>query len=46
MPLSRRMYDPNVSNVCYDTAYMANVSEVEVFYPQTITYWDNIGGDT
>ena len=21
-------------------------NEVEVFYPQTITYWDNIGGDT
>lgn len=46
VPLSRIMSAPNVTNVCYDTAYMANVSEVEVFYPQTITYWDNIGGDT
>ena len=46
VPLSRIMSAPNVTNVCYDTAYMANVSEVEVFYPQTITYWDNLGGDT
>ena len=46
VPLSRIMSAPNVTNVCYDTAYMSNVSEVEVFYPQTITYWDNIGGDT
>lgn len=46
VPLSRIMSAPNVPNVCYDTAYMANISEVEVMYPQTITYWDNIGGDT
>jgi putative bacteriophage protein len=46
VPLSRIMSAPNVTNVCYDTAYMANISEVEVMYPQTITYWDNIGGDT
>lgn len=46
VPLSRIMSAPNVTNVCYDTAYMANISEVQVFYPQTITYWDNIGGDT
>ena len=46
VPLSRIMSAPNVANVCYDTAYMANLSEVQVFYPQTITYWDNIGGDT
>lgn len=46
VPLSRIMSAPNVANVCYDTAYMANLSEVEVFYPQTITYWDQIGGDT
>ena len=45
VPLSRIMSAPNVTNVCYDTAYMANLSEVEVFYPMTITYWDNIGGD-
>ena len=24
------------------TAYMANVSEVQVLYPQTVTYWDGI----
>lgn len=46
VPLSRIMSAPNVANVCYDTAYMANLSEVEVLYPQTITYWDQIGGDT
>ena len=46
VPLNRVMSSPNVENVCYDTAYMANVSEVQVFYPQTMMYWDNIGGDT
>lgn len=46
VPLSRIMSAPNVANVCYDTAYMANLSEVQVMYPQTITYWDQIGGDT
>ena len=45
VPLTRVMSAPNVANVCYDTAYMANVSEVEIMYPQTIMYWDNIGGD-
>ena len=45
VPLSRVMSAPNVTNVCYDTAYMANLSEVQVLYPQTITYWDQIGGD-
>ena len=42
VPLSRVMSAPNVTNVCYDTAYMANVSEVQVLYPQTVTYWDGI----
>ena len=46
VPMSRIMSAPNVANACYDTAYMANVSEVQIMYPQTITYWDNIGGDT
>ena len=46
VPLSRIMSAPNVANVCYDTAYMANLSEVQVMYHQTITYWDQIGGDT
>ena len=45
VPLNRVMSAPNVTNVCYDTAYMANISEVQVLYPQTITYWDQIGGD-
>lgn len=42
VPLSRVMSGPNVANVCYDTAYMANLSEVEMYYPQTMTYWDGI----
>lgn len=42
VPLSRVMSQANPANVCYDTAYMANVSEVQVLYPQTITYWDGI----
>lgn len=42
VPLSRVMSAQNVTNVCYDTAYMANVSEVQVLYPQTVTYWDGI----
>ena len=42
MPLSRVMSGPNVANVCYDTAYMGNVSQVQLLYPQTMTYWDGI----
>ena len=42
VPLSRIMSQPNVENVCYDTAYMANISEVQIFYPTSITYWDGI----
>lgn len=42
VPMSRVMSAPNVENTCYDTAYMANLSEVQVYYPQTITYWDKI----
>ena len=42
VPLSRIMSAPNVANVCYDTAYMANLSEVEVYYPQCILYFDGI----
>lgn len=36
------MSAPNVSNVCYDTAYMANLSEVQLFYPTSILYVDGI----
>lgn len=42
VPLSRVMTSPNAAEVCYDTAYMANVSEVQLFYPQTIRYIDGI----
>ncbi|MDY4080922.1 MAG: DUF2184 domain-containing protein [Candidatus Metalachnospira sp.] len=42
VPMSRVMTQPNATNFCYDTAYAANISEVQVFYPQTITYWDGI----
>ena len=42
VPLSRIMSAPNVANICYDTAYMANISEVQVMYPQTIAYFDGI----
>ena len=42
VPLARIMSAPVPTNVCYDTAYMANISQVQVLYPQTITYWDGI----
>lgn len=42
VPLSRIMSQPNVANVCYDTAYMANISEVQLFYPTSILYVDKI----
>lgn len=42
VPLARIMSQPNVANVCYDTAYMANLSEVQVFYPSSISYVDGI----
>lgn len=42
VPLNRIMSQPNVANVCYDTAYMANISEVQIFYPTTIRYVDGV----
>lgn len=42
VPLARIMSQPNVENVCYDTAYMANISEVQLFYPTSILYMDKI----
>lgn len=42
VPLTRIMTSPNTEKVCYDTAYMANVTEVEVIYPQTMLYMDGI----
>lgn len=41
-PLNRAMTSADTSNVCYDTAYMANLSEVQMFYEETITYIDGI----
>lgn len=41
-PLTRAMTTPNTQQFCYDTAYAGNVSEVEVFYDQTILYVDKI----
>lgn len=42
VPLARIMSQPNVANVCYDTAYMANISEVQLFYPASLRYYDGI----
>jgi hypothetical protein len=42
VPLTRAMTTPNTESFCYDTAYAANVSEVEIFYDQTIAYVDGI----
>ena len=42
VPLTRAMTSPNTQHFCYDTAYAGNVSEVEVFYSETIVYVDKI----
>lgn len=42
VPLTRAMTQPNAANLCYDTGYVANLTEVEVFYPQTLRYYDGI----
>ena len=42
VPLTRAMTSTNTNDFCYDTAYAGNISEVEVFYDQTITYMDGI----
>lgn len=42
VPLTRAMTGPNTAEFCYDTAYAGNLSEVQVFYDQTITYMDGI----
>lgn len=41
-PLNRAMTSQNTEHFCYDTAYAGNISEVEVFYEQTIAYVDGI----
>lgn len=42
VPLSRAMTQPSATNFCYDTAYAANITEVQIFYPQTMLYVDGI----
>lgn len=42
VPLTRAMTTPNAERFSYDTAYAGNVSEVEVFYNETIVYVDGI----
>lgn len=42
VPLTRAMTTPNAERFSYDTAYAANVSEVEFFYSQTLVYYDGI----
>lgn len=42
VPLTRAMTTPNTEHFCYDTAYAANVSELEFFYPETAIYSDGI----
>ena len=41
-PLNRAMTSVNTEKFCYDTAYAANVSELELFYTQPIVYRDGI----
>ena len=41
-PLTRAMTSSNTQDFCFDTAYAGNLSEVEVFYDQTMLYVDGI----
>lgn len=42
VPITRAMTTPNAERFSYDTAYAGNVSELEVFYTETIRYVDGI----
>lgn len=42
VPLARTMTQPNVEALAYDSVYMANVSQLEMFYTQTVRYYDGI----
>lgn len=42
VPLARTMTQPNVEALAYDSVYAANVSCLEMFYTQTIRYYDGI----
>lgn len=41
-PLNRAMTQPNATNLCYDTAYLANISETQLFYENIMRYVDGI----
>lgn len=42
VPLTRAMSQPVVTSFCFDTAYAANLTEVQIAYPQTMLYVDGI----
>lgn len=42
VPLARTMTQPNVEALAYDSVYMANISQLELFYTQTVRYYDGI----
>lgn len=42
VPLTRLRTMPSVRHVSYDTNYVANISEVQIFYPAAIRYYDGI----
>lgn len=42
VPLARTMTAPNTDKLSFDSIYMANLSEVEFYYHQPVTYWDGI----
>ena len=42
VPLKRAITETKTDTVSFDSVYVANVSEVELFYNQPITYWDGI----
>ena len=41
-PLQRIMTQPNLDAMAYDSAYAANISEVQIFYTQSLGYFDKI----
>ena len=41
-PLTRAMTSSNTQDFCFDTAYAGNLSEVEMFYDQSMIYVDGI----
>lgn len=41
-PLTRIMTDSNTEKRSYDSAFAANISEVMLYYPETLRYYDGI----